>query len=76
LRPSRDRLRTCLEWMAQLMQYCIFTYSLGSTYDSYAEASLRSRTAACSTMFLIRKRLMALSLGQQRLQFTQRITLL
>lgn len=39
---------------------------------SYTLASLRSRTAAASTMLRTVKRLMALSLGMARAQFVQR----
>jgi len=59
--------------MAQETQYCSFRYIFGTVYSEKTEASEISRIAADSTMLRIVKRLMALSLGVQRLQLEQRM---
>jgi len=38
-RPSRERTRTILPWMAQETQYCNFRYILGTVYSGNTEAS-------------------------------------
>jgi len=95
-RPSRERTRTILPWMAQETQYCNFRYILGTVYSGNTEASEISPIerspcqpsvpgnvrfqghkliAALSTIFLIVKRLIALSFGVQREQLLQRMGL-
>lgn len=74
-RPSRERTRTILPWIAHETQYWSFKYILGTVYSGKTDASEISRMAADSTMFLIVNLFIALSFGVHREQLEQRIGL-
>jgi len=74
-RPSRERTRTILPWMAQETQYCNFRYILGTVYSGNTEASEISLIAADSTILRMVNLFIALSFGVQREQLLQRMGL-